>query len=101
MIHRLSKEVTASCAFMTGIWDSLGARSEGQQTKHPSWHTKLVLVWIRSKHLKTHYSKLQLKSLVFLIRLNGISLLVERELIQISIIRNVVTARTPKITNKL
>lgn len=55
MIHSLSKEVTASCAFTTGIWDSLGARSEGQQAKLPSWHTKLVVVWIRSKRLTTHY----------------------------------------------
>lgn len=52
MIHSLSKEVTASCAFTTGIWDSLGARSEGQQAKHPIWHTELAVVWIRSKHLK-------------------------------------------------
>ncbi len=63
MIHSLSKEVTASCAFTTGIWDSLGARSEGQQAKRPSWHTKLVVVWIRSKHLATHYPELQLQSL--------------------------------------
>lgn len=54
MIHSLSKEVTASCAFTTGIWDSLGARGEGQQAKHLSWHTKLAVVWIRSKHLTTH-----------------------------------------------
>lgn len=48
--------------FTTGIWDSLGARSEGQQAKHPSWHTKLVVVWISSKHLTTHYPELQLQS---------------------------------------
>lgn len=59
MIHSLSKEVTASCAFTTGIWDSLGACSEGQQAKHLSWHTKLAVVWIRSKHLTTHYPDLQ------------------------------------------
>ena len=63
MIHSLSKEVTASCAFTTGIWDSLGARSEGQQAKHPSWHTKLVVVWIRSKHLTIHYPELHLQSI--------------------------------------
>lgn len=56
MIHSLSKEVTASCAFTTGIWDSLGARREGQRAKYPNWHTKLVVVWIRHKHLRTHYS---------------------------------------------
>lgn len=51
MIHGLSKEVTASCAFTTGIWDSLGACSVGQQAKPPSWHTQLVVVRKRTKHL--------------------------------------------------
>lgn len=50
--------------FTTGIWDSLGARSEGQPAKRPSWHTKLVVVWIRSKHLTTHYPEVQLQILV-------------------------------------
>lgn len=48
MIHSLSKEVTASCAFTTGIWDSPGACSEGQQAKHLRWHTKLAAVRRRS-----------------------------------------------------
>lgn len=63
MIHSLSKEVTASCAFTTGIWDSLSARSEGRQAKRPSWHTKLAVLWIRSKHLATNYPELLLQSL--------------------------------------
>lgn len=63
MIHSLWKEVTASCAFTNGIWDSLGARRQGQQAKRPSWHTKLAVVWIRSKHLATHYPKLQILSI--------------------------------------
>lgn len=64
MIHSLSKEVTASCAFTTGIWDSLCARSRGQQAKRPSWHTKLGGVWIRSKRRATHYPELQSKVLL-------------------------------------
>lgn len=59
MIHSLSKEVKASCAFPTGIWDSLGACSEWQQAKHLSWHTKLAVVGIRTKHLTNHYPELQ------------------------------------------
>lgn len=59
MIHSLSKEVTASCAFTARIWDSLSARCEGQQVEHLSWHTKLSMVRIRSKYLTTHYPELQ------------------------------------------
>lgn len=62
MIHGLSKEGTASCAFTTGFWDSLGARSEGQQDEPPSWHAEWASVWIRSKQLTTHYSELRLQS---------------------------------------
>lgn len=36
--------------FTTGIWDSPGACSEGQQAKHArAWHTELAAVW-RSNH---------------------------------------------------
>lgn len=47
MIHSLSKEVTASCAFTRGIWDSLGAHGEGHKAKYLCWHTKLVVQWER------------------------------------------------------
>lgn len=59
MIHSISKEGTASCAFTAGIWDSFSARSEGQQAKHLSWHTELAVVWIRSTHLTAHSPDVQ------------------------------------------
>lgn len=98
MIHSLSKEVTTSCAFTTGIWDSLSARSEGQQAKRPIWHTELAVVWIRSKHLKSQLIILNLQK-SFPISTSGICLILEGA--QIQTCRNKTAARTPKITNKL
>lgn len=43
MIHRLSKEVTASCAFLTGIWDRLYSGSQGLKAKHPGWNAKWAM----------------------------------------------------------
>jgi len=62
MIHSLSKEVTASCAFTTGIWDSLGAHSKRQKAKKPSWHTELVVAMDKKHNL---YPKLFAKSSLF------------------------------------
>lgn len=43
MIHSLSKEVTASCAFLTGIWDRLYSGSQGLKAKLPGWNAKWAM----------------------------------------------------------